>query len=121
MSKTIHSYNDLVLEKERLQLLLDAQKDLVKLDIAGLKNGLKPATTALSFVGNFTKKAKTNPLLGIAVSLSTDLLMRTFFLKRAGWAVKTVMPFVIKRVTNKIVSNPSAKQGLIGKFVKKFI
>jgi hypothetical protein len=121
MNRTIHSYNDLQLEKERLQALLDAQKELIKLDIAGLKHGLKPATTALSFVGNFTKKTKSNPLLGIAVSLSTDLLMRKFFLKRAGWAVKTVMPFVIKRVTNNIVANPSAKTSMLGKLVRKFV
>jgi hypothetical protein len=121
MNKSIHSYSDLVLEKERLQALLDAQKDLIKLDIEGLKNGLKPATTAISFMGNFTKKTKSNPLLGMAVSLSTDLLMRKFFLKKAGWAVKTVMPFVIKRVTNKIVANPAARQGLLAKLVRKIV
>jgi hypothetical protein len=121
MSKHIRSYSDLQLEKTRLEALLDAQKELVRLDLAGLRNGLKPATTALSFVGNFTKKTKSNPLLGIAVSLSTDLLMRTFFLKNAGWAVKTVMPFVIKRVTNKIVSSPAAKPGLLAKVIRKLV
>ncbi|MET0244799.1 MAG: hypothetical protein ABW174_15080 [Flavitalea sp.] len=108
----------MLLEKERLQSLLDAQKELVKLDIQGIKTGLKPASNMLSFVGSFGKKTVSNPLLGMAVSLSTDLLMRKFLFKRAGWAVKTVLPFVVKKFTNNIVANP-AKPSMISKLLKK--
>ncbi|RYF97960.1 MAG: hypothetical protein EOO02_19885 [Chitinophagaceae bacterium] len=118
MSRTIRTYNDLLLEKDRLQSLLDAQKELIKLDMDGIKSGLKPASSVLSFVGSFGKKTVTNPLLGMAVSLSTDLLMRKFLFKRAGWAVKTVLPFVVRKVTNNIVSNP-AKPSILSKLVKK--
>jgi hypothetical protein len=119
MSKNITTHKDMLLEKQRLEALLDAQKELIELDLQGFKSDLKPATNMISFFGSFKKKTVSNPLLGIAVGLSTDILMRKLLLKRAGWAVKTVLPFVMRRVTTNLVSN-SAKPGLLAKVVKKF-
>ena len=42
MTKKINTYEDLLEEKERLQKLLQAQKELVRADIAELKLQLKP-------------------------------------------------------------------------------
>ncbi len=122
MNKTIHTYDELVAERARLEALLEAQKDLLKIEFDNIKAELKPATNVLSFAGNFTQKTRSNPLLGMAVSLSTDILMRTFFLKKAGWAVKAFMPFVIKKVTNKVISRaPASKPGLAGKLVRAVV
>jgi hypothetical protein len=118
MSKHITSHKDMLLEKQRLEALLAAQKELIELDLQGFKSELKPATNVISFLGSFKKKTASNPLLGIAVGLSTDILLRKVLFKRAGWAVKTVMPFLMRKVTTSLVSNP-AKPGLIGKLVKK--
>ncbi len=118
MKKTIQTYDELIAERERLESLLEAQKELIKIEFDNLKAELKPATNILSFAGNFTQKSRSNPLLGMAVSLSTDILMRTFFLKKAGWAVKALMPFVIKKVTNKVISRaPASRPGLFRKVV----
>ena len=119
MSKHITTHKDLLLEKERLQALLEAQKELIELDLNGLKSDLKPASNMISFIGSFKKKTASNPLLGIAVGLSTDMLMRKLLFKRAGWAVKTVLPFVMRRVTTNLTANP-AKPGLLAKVIKKF-
>jgi len=118
MSKNITTHKEMMLEKQRLEALLVAQKELIELDLQGFKSKLKPATNVISFLGSFKKKTTSNPLLGIAVGLSTDILLRKVLFKRAGWAVKTVMPFLMRRVTTSLVSNP-AKPGLIGKLVKK--
>ncbi|HMF70505.1 MAG TPA: hypothetical protein VK616_03465 [Flavitalea sp.] len=120
MNNNIHTHDDLVREKERLQALLDAQKELIKLDFQDIKSELKPASNVMSFIGNFGKKASTNPLLGMAVSLSTDILMRKFLFKRAGWAIKTVLPFVLRKVTASIAAKP-ARTGLLSKLVRKII
>ena len=119
MSKHITSHKDMILEKERLEALLEAQKELIELDLKGIKTELKPATNVISFIGSMKKKTASNPLLGIAVGLSTDILMRKLFLKRAGWAVKTVLPFLVRKATTNLVSNP-ARPGLLGKLVKRF-
>jgi hypothetical protein len=114
MSKVITTHAELMAEKARLQILLEAQKELIELDLRGIKGNLKPAANLVSMLGNFKNKAASNPLLGIAVSLSTDILLRKLFFKRAGWVVKTVLPFVLKQVTTNLVANP-ARQGLLGK------
>ena len=120
MNNNIRTHDDLIREKERLQALLDAQKELIKLDFQDIKSELKPASNVMSFVGNFGKKASTNPLLGMVVSLSTDLLMRKFLLKRAGWAIKAVLPFVLRRVTTSITAKPG-RTGWLSKIAKKII
>ena len=120
MNNNIRTHDDLIREKERLQALLDAQKELIKLDFQDIKSELKPASNVMSFIGNFGKKASTNPLLGMAVSLSTDILMRKFLFKRAGWAIKTVLPFVLRRVTTSMAAKP-ARTGLLSKLVRKII
>jgi hypothetical protein len=118
MSKHITTHADMLLEKQRLEALLEAQKELIELDLKGIKSELKPATNAISFLGSFKKKTASNPLLGIAVGLSTDILLRKVLFRRAGWAVKTVLPFLMRRVTTSLVSNP-ARPGLVGKMVRK--
>ena len=118
MSKTITTHKELMLEKARLQQLLEAQKELLQLDLQGIKTGLKPASKVISFFGDFQKKTAANPLLGIAVSLSTDVLMRKVLFKRAGWAVKTVLPFVIRKFTTNVAANPG-RPGLLSKLIKK--
>jgi hypothetical protein len=118
MNRKIQTYDDLLAEKARLQELLDAQKELLKLDVQDIKSSFKPATNVLSMIGDMKKKSVTNPLLGIAVSLSTDILLRKLLFKRAGWALKTILPFVMKKVTKQIVSNPP-KAGLFGRLLRK--
>ena len=76
MSKRFTTHEDMLLEKQRLEALLEAQKELIELDLKGIKSTLKPATNAISFLGNFKKKTASNPLLGLAVGLSTDILLR---------------------------------------------
>ena len=50
MSKHITSHKDMMLEKERLEALLEAQKELIELDLKGIKTELKPATNVISFI-----------------------------------------------------------------------
>lgn len=119
MSKIITTHKELMLEKARLQALLEAQKELVQLDLEGIKSKLKPAQKVMSFFGDFQKKSAANPLLGIAVSLSTDMLMRKLLFKRAGWALKTVLPFVLRKVTTNVAARPG--QGLLGKLIRKVV
>jgi hypothetical protein len=118
MSKIITTHKELMLEKARLQELLEAQKQLLQFDVQSIKSGLKPASNMLSFLGDFRKKSASNPLLGIAVSLSTDLLMRKLLFKRAGWALKTVLPFVVRKLTTNVVSK-AGSHGLLARLVKK--
>ena len=119
MSKIITTHKEMMEEKARLQALLEAQKELIHLDLQGLKSGLKPATNMVSFVSSFKKKSADNPMIGMVAGLATDIILRKLLFKRAGWAVKTVLPFVMRKVTTNLAST-SAKPGILNKLLKRF-
>src|SRR5688572_13403758 len=116
MSKIITTHKEMMDEKARLEALLEAQKELIHLDLQGLKTGLKPATNVVSFVGSFKKKSADNPLIGMVAGLATDIVLRKLLFKRAGWAVKTVLPFVMRKVTTNLAST-SGKPGILNKLL----
>ena len=115
------TYNDLLEEKARLQNLLKAQKELIQLDIAEIKTELRPATKVLKFVGKVGDTTKRNPIIGFAVGMGTDLLLRKFLFKKVGWAAKLVLPFIVRNASNRLLSNTrtSLVKNLFSRFVKK--
>ena len=115
MTKTILTYNDLLEEKSRLENLLKAQKELIQLDVQEIKNELKPATNILNFVGNVGESARKNPLLGFAMGMGTDLLLRKFLFNKVGFVAKLVLPFLVRNASSKIVSKTK------GGFLKKLL
>lgn len=121
MSNRVMTYNDLLEERARLQNLLKAQKELIQLDIAEIKAELKPATKVLNFVGKVGDTTKRNPILGFAVGVGTDLLLRKFLFKKVGWAAKIVLPFIVRTASNKMLSKTrtSLVKNLFSRFVKR--
>ena len=65
MNKSIHSYEDLLKEKERLELLLQARKMIIHQDVQELKAQLQPVRDVLHFVKKITTRDKTSLLLTI--------------------------------------------------------
>jgi hypothetical protein len=94
----IRSYSDLVKERERLQATLLFQKGLVRQDLETLKEELRPAANIISTIGRITHATKDNPLVGIATTVASELLLGNMLLSRGGKAVKLVVPFVAKKI-----------------------
>jgi hypothetical protein len=111
------TYNELLEEKARLQNLLKAQKEIIQLDITEIKNELKPATRVLKFVGKVGDTSKANPLLGFAVGMGTDILLRRFLFKKAGWIAKLVLPFVVRNASSRILTG--TKNSLVKKLFSR--
>jgi hypothetical protein len=109
-STTIRTYNDLLTEKERLKALLQAQKAVIRQDVEEIKAELQPVKNAISVVGKFTTRDKSNPLLTSATESIIDLLVKRMLLSRTGWLTKLVVPFLMKNVSSHLVN---ANQGKI--------
>ncbi len=92
----IHSYAELLEEKQRLTLLLAERKVLVKAEFEDIKEKLKPAKAAWEWVNKLTSKDNTNPLLNAGIDVGVNFLLKKVFLRNAGFIVKLVMPFVVK-------------------------
>jgi hypothetical protein len=103
MTKRITTYEELMLEKHRLKLLLHGQKELIHQDINEIKDQLLPVKSAISFIGKLTTKDSSNPLLSGTMNTVIDLFVRKVLLARAGWFMKLVVPLFLKNYTSHVI------------------
>jgi hypothetical protein len=103
MSK-IKTYEALLQEEQRLLLQLKATELLIRDDIAGVKEGLKPIGNAVKTANKLFTRDKTGVLANFGLDFSVDLLVRKFLLARAGWFTKILVPYVIKNYSSHIIS-----------------
>lgn len=101
--KRIKTYEDLEAEKTRLMGLLRTQEELIKVDIAGVKEGLKPFGRAMKTVNKFFTRDNKAPIMNFGLEMGIDLLVRRFLLARAGWLTKVVVPFFIKNYSSHLI------------------
>lgn len=103
MSK-IKTYEDLLQEEQRLLAQLKTTELLIRDDLAGVKEGLKPLGNLLRIFGKFTTRDKTGILANFGLDFSVDLLIRRFLLAKAGWFTKIVVPYVVKNYSSHIIN-----------------
>jgi hypothetical protein len=113
----IDTYTHLQNEKQRLKLLIETHKTVIKEDAAMLRETIKPATDALSVIGKFTNRDRTNPLLNLGVDFGVDLIVRKLLLGRAGWVSKIIVPFIIKNFSSNIFAE-NKKFGFFNKLLR---
>jgi hypothetical protein len=103
MSK-IKTYEDLLQEEQRLLAQLKATEVLIRDDIAGVKEGLKPMGNAINLMSKIMTRDRTGALANFGLDFSVDLLVRRFLLAKAGWFAKIVIPYVIKNYSSHIIT-----------------
>lgn len=109
MTKPVRTYKELLEEKERLKLLLSAQKELVRQDINQIKLELEPVRSAISTVGKFVTRDKTSWALSTAADTIIDIVVRRMILSKAGWFTKLVVPFFMKNFSSHIIADNKDK------------
>jgi hypothetical protein len=105
MSNIIRSYNELLIEKQKLQSLLAAQRELISYDIQDLKAEFKPALDAVSLLGKVTTRDSSNPLFNIATNSLVDLLLKKIVLSRSGWLSRLAIPFFVKNISSHFIAD----------------
>ena len=105
MKRKIRSYDDLEREEELLEELLQAQKQLVQLDILQLKAQFKPAHAALQIFSKITTADKSNPLLTQGANTAIDFILKKVVLARAGWITKLLVPLVVKNYSSHFIAD----------------
>ena len=113
----IHSYKELLEEKQRLTLLLAERKVLVKAEFEDIKVKLKPAKAAWEWIQKLTSKDTSNPLLNAGIDVGVNLLLKKVLLRNAGFIVKLVMPFIVKNFLSHEVAE---KENLFSKIAGLF-
>ena len=120
MTKKISTYKDLLEEKERLQTLLNQQKEVIRTDFNGIKEEFEPVRAAVGMLKKFTKKDASNPLLNIATGRIITLVLRKLVLARAGWFAKLAVPFLAKNISSHVIAdNKTQILGKIATWINK--
>ena len=119
MNKRIKTYEDLEQEKMRLMNVLKSQEELIKIDVAGVKEGLKPFGKAADMVKKMATRDNTAPVMNFGLEMGIDLLVRKLILARAGWFAKIVVPFLVKNYSSHIIGEE--KREALMKKVKNFL
>ena len=84
-------------------ILLQTQEELIKHDMAGVQEGLKPFGNAMRMVNKMATRDNTAPVLNFGLEMGVDLFIRRFVLARAGWLTKVIVPFLIKNYSSHII------------------
>ena len=109
MSKRFTSYKQLLEEKQQLEVLLQAQKQLIRYDVEEIKLKLQPVKEALEFVKKVTTRDRTNLLLDLGSDIAINSLIKNFILSRAGWLIKAVVPFFLKNYSSHFIAEQKDK------------
>jgi len=109
MNNPIQTYDDLLKRKKQLEDLLQAQGELIKIDIEEIKIGLAPLHNAVTTLANFFTQDKKAGLLGFGANRLVDLLVRKVILSRSGWITKLIVPFFIKNFSSHFIAGNQEK------------
>ena len=104
MSKSIKTYQDLLDEKEKVERLLKAQKELVQMDLQVLKGEMRPALRAVKTFGKMFTREKDKTIFGVGTERLVDFVFQRFILNKAGWIAKLVVPVLVKNVSSHVVA-----------------
>ena len=108
MSK-IKNYKDLLQEEQRLQLVLKNQEILIREDLVSLKENLEPVKKVYDQVHKVFTRDNRVPVFNVGLEMGIDILLRRFFLARAGWFAKTFIPYIVKNYTSHIIGEEKRK------------
>ena len=108
MNKRIETYNDLLEEKQRMETLFKAQKELVQMDLKLIRGEFSPALRAVKTVGKMFTREKDKSLLGIGSERLIDLVFQRFILNKAGWLARFIVPVLVKNVSSHVVAENKA-------------
>ena len=108
--KAIKTVDDLLQEEQRLTAQLATYKDLIRNDLADLKQGVKdklnPVKKVKAMAQNlFTQDGRNGPALNAALRFVTDLVIRKIIPHRTSIWTKTVIPFLSRNVVTHLITD----------------
>ena len=98
MSKRFTSYKDLLKEKQQLEVLLQAQKQVIRCDVEEIKLKLQPVKEALEFVKKITTKDRTNLLFDLGSDIAINTFDKKFYSVQGGMVNKGHNSFLCKKL-----------------------
>jgi hypothetical protein len=101
----INNYEDLILERRRLESDLAHYKSIITSELDEIKHKMEPITDVVSFFTPSRNPPTNNSskLIQAGANLGIELLVRQKLLSKAGWFTKLVLPFILKKVSSRAI------------------
>jgi hypothetical protein len=99
----ISNYEDLILERKRLESDLAHYKTIITRELDEIKQKVEPITDVVSFFSPSKNPPPNNKLLQAGANLGIELLVRQKLLSKAGWLTKLILPFILKKVSSRAI------------------
>lgn len=99
----INNYEDLVLERKRLEAELVHYKSVINGEVNSIKQKFEPISDVVSFFASSPTKSPNNKLLQVGTNIGIELLVRQKLLSKAGWLTKLVLPYILKKVSSRAI------------------
>src|SRR6266498_3685906 len=74
-----------------------------------MKENLEPVKKVYDQVHKVFTRDNRVPIFNVGLELSIDMLLRRFILARAGWFVKTFVPYIAKNYASHIIGEEKRK------------
>ena len=103
MTKPIRTYEDLVQQKNQVEALLQAQKELLMYDLRLLQTEFKSATSGLSVVSNLVSRKKQGFMVDFGMNKLIDFLFKKIILSKSGWITRLAVPFIVKNISSNLI------------------
>jgi len=109
MTKPIRSYKDLLEEKQRLEVLLVEQRQVLRSDVQELKTQLEPLKRVVEFIRKITTKDRTALLMTIGSDIVINSVVKRFVLSRTGWFVRNIVPYFLRNYSSHFLAEQKDK------------
>ena len=109
MNKPIQTYKELIEQKQKLEVLLHAQKELIRADVEELKVEVRPLSGVAAQVKKFTTRDKASFVLAITSDAIATMLVKKIIVARSGWLGKLVLPHLIRNYSSNFLKEQKDK------------
>lgn len=104
MNRKFRTYEELLQEEVRLTMQLKSHEGLIRKDMTGIGESLKPLGRVFNFINKMATRDPAGPLANFGIDFGIDVLVRKIILARAGWFTKIFIPFLVKNYSSHIIS-----------------
>ncbi len=118
MNERIRTYEELLAYKTSLQQKLTEQKEMIYYDVQEIREELQPLSQALKTLGHFFVPSEDSSWLVKGTNAIIDLLMKNVFMRKSGWIVRAVVPFLIHNISSHLVARN--KNGIMHRILSLF-
>ena len=109
MNKPLQTYKELIDQKQKLEVLLHAQKELIRADVQELKLQVRPLSGVAAQVKKFTTRDKVSLALAVTSDAIATMLVKKIIVARSGWLGKLVLPHLMRNYSSNFLKEQKDK------------